>query len=122
MNKRDLIRKISYLPKLHIEQNVSLCEFLRETGYFEFHAQLNEKDIEDFLARNPECIELWLQYSDDQRVVETWYFLKSTEGAYKVAHNSKVGTDSLHEFSQPDKACAFFIKRIIEDIRRICTT
>ena len=122
MNKKDLIRKIIYLPKLHIEQNISICDFLKKIGYFEFHTQVSEKDIENFLATNPECIELWLQYSDDQRVVETWYFLKSTEGSYKVAHHGKAGTDSLHEFSNLDKACAFFIKKILEDLRRICSS
>lgn len=123
MNKNILISGIVYMPKSFQDlQNVSLCELLKKMGYFDSYNEVSEKDIKLFLGKKPECIQLWLQYSEDQRTDETWYFLKVTEVLYKVAYRDKTEEKFQHRFINPAEACAFFIKKEIEDIRRICSS
>lgn len=123
MDKNTLISEIAYIPK-HFQdlQSMNLCEMLKKMGYFDFYNQVSEKDIEIFLRGKPECIQLWLQYSDDQRTDETWYFLKVAEGSYEVAYRDKTEKNFQHRFTNPEEACAFFIKKEVEDIRGICSS
>lgn len=121
MDKNLLIAGIAYMPKSYEDlQTVTLCEILKKIGYFDFYDQVSEKDIELFLRKNPECIQLWLQYSADQRTDGIWYFLKLGEGSYEVAYHDKAVTKFQNKFTDSAEACAFYIKKEIEDLREFC--
>jgi hypothetical protein len=109
---------IRFPRKFHIVQNVSIRELLERSGYFEVHSQENSQSIEIALARDPDCINDWLAWSEDKRTASGWHFLYEKEGRYTVG---KITLSSEHakssQFAEAIAACAFFIKQEIEDIR-----
>jgi len=123
MNKHALIVGIAYMPKTYEDlKAVTPCEILKKIGYLDFYNQISENDLESFLIKNPECIQLWLQYSADQRTKETWYFLKLEDGSYEVAYFDKTITTFHNKFTDSAEAAAFYIKKEIEDLRSFCNS
>lgn len=118
MNLEDTIKKIIFLPKQFTERkNVSAYSLLEEAGYFHFASQISEHDIRKALMQQPECVSLWLQWSEDKRTIG-WYFLKETKTKYAVGRfQSEKGKTQEREFSDAITACSVFIKKEIEAIR-----
>jgi hypothetical protein len=94
-----------------------MFRLLQATGYFEVHDQISEPDIQFGLARSPESVEEWTQYSEDKRT-SGWYIIQDDEGRYEVGFVAENGERSNQIWldSRLD-ACAAFIKHEIESIR-----
>jgi hypothetical protein len=119
MNISNLIRSILRLPeKFHALENISIYSLLKETGYFEKHNQINETDILGELNKNPECINHWLNWSDDKRTPSGWYFKQNEKGKYVVGYFPASEQSKQMEYSDSKEACAAFIKKEIEEIRK----
>lgn len=117
MTKQDTIKEILFIPKeFYTQRNVSIFSLLKETGYFELYNQISEAEIFDLVIQYPECIEYWLNWSENKRVNAGWYFKQNDDGEYIVGYfppKSKLDTC----YTNINEACAAFIKKEIEDIR-----
>jgi hypothetical protein len=75
---------------------------------------LTREGITEFLQENPNLIDAWMQWSEDQRTSPAWWFAKT----------NRVYTVGLYpggeEFTFTDRfdACAEFVIRQIESIAR----
>ncbi len=119
MNTSVLIRKILSLPeKFYNLGNASIYSLLKETGYFEIYCQINEATILDELNKHPEYINYWLNWSDDKRNTSGWYFKQNENGKYVVGYFPASEQSKQMEYSDSKEACAAFIKREIEEIRK----
>ena len=125
MNKKNLIEKIVSIPKDFYElSNVTTCELLKKSGYVENQQTTSVEKIRNFLLENPQYINDWLQYSDDQRCIPAVLFYESKlkKGHDEVSHYSEAkGLELIQEFPDPIIACAFYILKMIEKWRLICS-
>ena len=68
----------------------------------------------------PKCENGWMLWSEDKRWQPAWYFVDGEDGDYYVGHYStKHGKKHECRFSDKAEACAFFVKKEIEDYARI---
>lgn len=119
MNTNDMISNIVSLPeKFESIGDISIYSLLKEMGYFEIYDQINEADILDRLIKNPEYINQWLNWSEDKRSSSGWYFKKNENDNYIVGYFSIKEDHKIMEYSNIKEACASFIKREIEEIRK----
>jgi len=121
MNANDihqLCLNIINIPKIMTKEgNVSFYSLLRESGYSEMPDRVTMEVIREALLEHPDCINDWIQYSEDQRCHPTWFFQRN--GAdYEVGFVS-LDTDDVPvtRYSDPFEACATFIKQMIERFR-----
>jgi hypothetical protein len=94
---------------------------LKETGYFELHDQVSVSDIRDALARDPACVQEWMQYVDDLRCPSSWYFdFDDDDNQYEVGFfdiKADPNRSNRVQYDNAIDACAAFVKHEIEDIR-----
>ncbi len=123
MNKilNDIISKIIFLPhEYHKGKDISIYDLLKKNGYFQVHSQVSIESICEELSKHPECIDKWIQYSEDKRC-SSGYYLKEEEGNYIVGYyNEKTKKENIPvRYANRVKACARFIKYEIEEIRQV---
>jgi hypothetical protein len=119
MNTSILIQSILSLPEnFYALGNVSIYSLLKETGYFEMHNQINRDVILDEINKHPECISYWLNWSDNKRTTSGLYFRQNENGKYIVGYFPAREELKQIEYSDVKEACAAFIKREIEEIRK----
>lgn len=116
MTKTHVIENIILLPKKFQEENVSIYFLLKESGYFEQHNQISEKDISEKLIQYLELIEEWINLSENNRSNCGWYF-KLSNNRYIVGYFTLKKKVYVTEYVSKIDACAAFIKRKIEEIR-----
>lgn len=119
MKERDITDKLIKLPSMfHRRGNVSIYDLLKETGYFEMNQQISEKIIQAALLQHPECVDEWLNYSEDKRTSTGWYLRQEGINTYVIGFIEKeIGGKRQSRFIDRITACAAFIKREVEDIR-----
>lgn len=117
MNLDNVIKQIIELPtKYYKVGDKSMHSLLRDTGYFETYEQISEKDIYKALIQHPEFLKEWLQWSENKRTDEGWYFNQSNGNKYLVGYLSRTGT-TQNEYTDASLACAVYIKHEIENLR-----
>ena len=99
------------------EENMSIYSLLKETGYFEFHNQINKSDIYECLILYPDSIIQWLDWSENKRSSSGWYFTMETDTQYIVGYFPSNKDLKPVKYSDKNEACTNFILREIEDIR-----
>ncbi len=121
MNIETTIEKIIHLP--HVFKRIgtkSVHSLLKDTGYFEMADQIHEENIINALQQFPDCIAEWKQFSEDKRTSSGWYFYEIEGKRFVVGNLDPIKVNNLEvEFSDIIKACAFYIKHEIENIRRL---
>jgi len=118
MQKSQIIKDIVFLPQKFYEGNASPHSLLKESGYFEYHDQISERDISEVLTQHLECIDQWVFFIADKRCA-CWYFTQNG-GKYIVGYYSiQRGHERVTEYSDRVEACAAYIKQEIEEIRQI---
>ena len=118
MMKHHIIRDIIFLPKRFSEGNSSIYSLLKESGYFGLHNQIGEADIFEELTEHLECIDQWLSLSENKRSSSGWYLKQNDSGKYVVGYFPPQENLITTEYIDKAEACAVFIKREIEDIRK----
>ncbi|MDR0715109.1 MAG: hypothetical protein LBF89_12785 [Bacteroidales bacterium] len=122
MEKMQVVKNIIFLPKrFYTERDVSMYSLLKESGYFELHNQISETDIIGDIIQHPECIDQWLILSADKRCSSGWYFEQMNNDKYIIGYYPPSSQENLKtmEYLNKFEACAAFIKREIEDIRKL---
>lgn len=119
MEVSDVIAGLIHLPRrFNSLGNVSIYDLLKETGYFEMHDQVSEESIHEPLAQQPECVDEWINYSEDKRSSTGWYLKQEGGGTYVVGYFAgKNGEHSKFRYANRIAACAAFIKCESEHIR-----
>ena len=108
---------IQLAKKIAESSNSTTHSLLKETGYFDIHAQISVAAIQAELRLHPSCISDWVQFSEDKRTTDGWY-LKQDGANYEVGFCSLSKKDTLPEkYTDKIEACAAFIKHEIEAIR-----
>jgi hypothetical protein len=113
--------QIVIMPRrFHSLGNISIFSLLEETGYFELHDQILKHDIRTALLCCPECVQEWIQYSEDKRSSNGWYLTLNEEGLYETAYfdiKAAPNTTNRVQYENATDACAAYIKHEIESIR-----
>jgi hypothetical protein len=119
MNKEITSNNIIHLPeKFWKQRDVSIYSLLKESGYFELHNQISEANILDALTKHPKCVGKWLTWSADKRNSSGWYFKQDGNGKYIVGFFPSNENLKMTEYLDVKEACAAFVKREIENIRK----
>lgn len=119
MDKLRIIQTIIFLPdRFYTEGNVSIYALLKESGYFELHDQISETDIFEGLAQHIKSIDQWLSWSEDKRSSSGWYFKQNDNKKFSVGYFPPNEDLQTVEYIDKTEACAAFIKREIENIRK----
>jgi len=118
MENHLIIKNILFLPAKFYTENSSIYSLLKESGYFEIHDNIKENDILKALFEYPECVENWLLLSENKRTTSGWFFKQNEVGKYVVGFFPANGDIKHKEYADIKEACAAFIKREIEDIRK----
>lgn len=107
------------LPReLRIRGDVSMFFLLKEAGYFDAYDSISEEGIQAQLQGRADSIREWLMYSDNKRTDRGWYFQQQDGAGYIVGYFPS-GVEQPRQYSSGADACAFFIKRELEEIRQI---
>lgn len=117
MKKSQIINDNIILPKQFYEGNISFQTLLKGSGYIEHHNEINEEDILEKLTYHLECINEWLNLSEDKRCCSGWYFKQGDNGKYLVGYYPPQENLKTTEYIDEVEACAAYIKREIEDLR-----
>jgi hypothetical protein len=120
MDIKKITRKVIGLPNRFYAPNneQSIYFLLQETGYFGAHDKVNEYAIREILSEHIEYAKQWLEWSENKRSSSGWYFMQNEQRKYVVGHYPEQENFKENEYSEIKEACAAFIKREIEDIRR----
>ena len=121
INNVDIAMQIATMPRrFHSLGNISIFRLLEETGYFELYDRISEHDIRTALLCCSECVQEWIQYSEDKRSSSGWYLTLNDEGLYETAYfdiKAVPNTTDRVQYESAVDACAAFIKHEIESIR-----
>jgi hypothetical protein len=118
----DIATEIVTIPRKFHTSDMSIFDLLKETGYFELHNEVSVSDIRNALARDPACVQEWMQYIDDQRCSSSWYFALNDKNLYEVGFydsNADPARSNQVAYDNAMDACAAFIKHQIESIRTL---
>lgn len=111
----DLIFKLIRLAReFSQKRTVSINELLQKTGYSKIASHISEKDLYKQLAVHPEFVGDWLEYSQDKRCDDGWYF-KLSDKKYLVGYVGK-NRNAETEYDDKIKACADFVKQELDQI------
>lgn len=118
MNLHKVISNILHIPRDFRGLNdVSVYNLLKESGYVGVDFLVSVEVIREALVSEPKCVEEWLVYSEDKRCKSGWYFIRTGKNRYEVGYYPP-GDELCVTYEDPLDACAAFIKREIEDIKR----
>ncbi len=118
----EIATEIVTIPRKFHTRGLSIFDLLKETGYFGRHDEVSVSDIRNALARDPACVQEWMQYIDDLRCSSSWYFVLNDEGLYEVGfYDSNADPARSNQLAYDDAmdACAAFIKHQIESLRTL---
>jgi len=117
----ETIRRLIHLPhELHRINTVSIIELLRESSYFDNYNNISVENIHDALNLYPECVNEWMQYSEDKRASSGFYIKQEECKKYIIGFINVNGNHNFQPVVYDDRieACAFFIKKEAESIRK----
>jgi hypothetical protein len=120
MKNEKLINDIVFLIEIFSHyKDVSMYTLVKQTGFFESLDEIIESDIYEELIKYPDCINHWMQYSEDQRTDSGWYILKAENGKYIVGYFPAKANIKKTEYTNITEACASYIKHYMDNFRKI---
>lgn len=97
------------------QEDLSIHEMLRRTGYQKQQACVTVEAIRGALSKNPERLAEWLEYSENKRSVTGWYLRKADSGGFEVGCLHNDGSISeQRRYQKLEEACGEFILREVE--------
>ncbi len=85
MNLDKTITAVLALPhSVCSSEDKSLRTLLEESGYFDCHEKVSEERIRRSIARDPNLIREWMEFSENKRSNEGWYLRMSRNGGFIV--------------------------------------
>lgn len=117
---KEVVNNIIALPHNYLEPgNKSMYQLVIESGYTEVHEQITKGVILDVLIEQPFRMNEWVQWSEDQRVLEGW-FLREDKSTWQIGAFSALDgyKETLTSYPDLKGACAVFIKLQVEKTRK----
>ncbi len=96
----------------------SIYSLLQDTRYFEFYEEVDESLIKEALGQQPSFIDQWFGWMESKRVDSGWYLVQDNNDSYEVGFIGNEGVTEKVKYSDKSLACASFIKKEIESIRK----
>ena len=122
-NMDNVVNDIIAIPDNYHKLNKSKYHLVIDSGYLNNYNQITEKVILDALEKQPERVNEWVQWSEDQRVSEGWFLRMDGDiwnvGAFSTDDGYK---ETLTPYSDLRQACAAFIKLEIEYSRELAAS
>ena len=124
MSIEKVVEAVCSITKVHKERgDISIFALLEESGYRAISNEIPEQAIESFLRTHPSLVDSWHLYSMDQRCSPSWYIQEPSEIS-SIGNEWVVGFMSgdidsrkeIFKFNDGFQACAFFIKKICNQI------
>jgi hypothetical protein len=110
--------RIILLPRIFRKiGNKSFRDLLKDMGYFELYEDVTESRIYERLKQCPEYCDLWIEWSEYQRVDSGWYLQDEYTGKFIVGYHNMDSKTFSKEFKSKAQAVACFVKKHIEMIR-----
>jgi hypothetical protein len=66
------IKNLVFAPIIFKQQNVTMTSIVSGN----YKTNINIQDIYDILCQNKDLLDIWIQYSEDQRINEGWAIVK----------------------------------------------
>ncbi|MFL5680062.1 MAG: hypothetical protein ACJ77B_05625 [Chloroflexota bacterium] len=119
LNTDDVVRAVCRLPRdVNSLGTMSPVELLRRSGYSERRAEIPVDGIEVCLRANPEYVDDWLLWSEQDRGYSGWYLFESHAGELELRpYDQSVGRQSK-AFTDKTRAAAEFAHRYLENLVR----
>ena len=117
---KKVIERIIDIPRdFRRRKNISPINLTKESGYLEHHEKISESEIIEILKGNPQSIAEWVLWSENKRSTSTWLFTRDEEDGWCFVGHSPESKE-FEEINTKDEffACAAFIKREVESIRK----
>ena len=122
-NMDNVVNDIIAIPDNYHKLNKSKYHLVIDSGYLNNYNQITEKVILDALEKQPERVNEWVQWSEDQRVSEGWFLRMDGDiwnvGAFSTDDGYK---ETLTPYSDLRQACAAVIKLEIEYSRELAAS
>ena len=109
-DSKEAIKRICCIPVDFRKGNKSFHELVHDTGIE--RRMLTAESVASALLSNPELVDDWLRWSEDQRSTPSHYFLEEKD---KYVVGVYPGEESV-EFSDRIAACADFIIKQVSSI------
>ena len=118
METERLIIDIINIPiKLRESGSSSLHELLKAAGYRELFDLVSKHALMAELENDTECIAQWLLWRGDRKSDAGWDFTQTLNNKYAIGYYSPTEDSIIVELADSSKACAMFIKLVIEEAR-----
>lgn len=115
----DVLKALVRLPTDLRTRGVSVRTLMLESGYLAVPDLISVKGIEKVLLESPDRVTEWLHYSEDKRVSSGWYLRKAEEEWEVGYYSGPEGFKEVTFYGSGEEACAVFIKREFESMRRL---
>jgi hypothetical protein len=124
MNIEKVVEAVCSMAKDHNQRgDVSIVTLIEESGYSSVSTVVTEQAIENILRKQPDLIDSWLLYSENQRGTPSWY-IQRPSGIPLIGNKWIVGfmpgnddrRKEIFKFKDGFQACAFFIKKFSNQI------
>ncbi|CAN5238668.1 hypothetical protein BH09BAC6_BH09BAC6_24060 [soil metagenome] len=118
METETLIVDIINIPTtLREAENNTLHRLLNAAGYHELFDQVSKHALMAELENDTERIAQWLSWREDNKSDAGWYFKQTLNNSYAIGYYSPTEDSIIVEIADSSKACAMFIKLVIEEAR-----
>jgi hypothetical protein len=107
---------VSLAGRYRNQEELSIYDMLMRTGYPERRGSLTNETIRKALARVPERIDEWLDYSADKRSSTGWY-IQRANGQFEVGNRRHDGSVAQRRsYSDLEQACGDFVLHELNEI------
>jgi hypothetical protein len=107
----EVVEAVCRLPITFRAGTKSMTELVFESGLVAARDTLTREGIEAHLTRNPDAIENWFGYSEDQRCSPCWWVARVGQDRYQVGLSGEPDTRPPMDFSTRIGACVEYVYR-----------
>ncbi len=107
---------VSLAGRYRSQEELSIYEMLKRTGYPARRGTLTVEAIRKALASDPERMSEWLDYSANKRANAGWY-IRNANGQFEVGNRRSDGSVAeQRRYADLEEACGHFILHELEQI------
>ena len=111
----EVVTDVCRLPIDFYQSNVSPIDLVRRSGYLKLRGDVTVERLSAGLAREPELVDAWLMWSNDNRSTPAWYIKELDGGGFEVGYYDH-GRASQTVFDDRVRACAEYARHYLEGV------
>ena len=109
----EVVTTVCRLPLDFRRGNVSANDLVRRSGYLAARNEVTVERIAAYLASDPDLVDAWLMWSEDNRSTPAWYIESLDAGAFEVGYFDH-GRTSQVTIDDRNRACAEYVRHYLE--------